>query len=138
MRNTKNATVTVVKNHFTTFFAYPTPININYLCGFGSFCLVIQIPSGVFLEYSPNSYELGKGTSVSSAELLMALEEPVVASVSWELLSLLTLVSGVFGAFAYAKKHKETTKLYVKQAVTISYSGRLLYCSLPFYFKQFG
>jgi len=49
MRSTKNAILTVVKNHLVS---YPTPININYFYGFGSLagvCLGIQIISGVFL-----------------------------------------------------------------------------------------
>lgn len=49
MRNTKNAILTVALNHLVS---YPTPINFNYLNGFGSLagiCLVIQIISGVFL-----------------------------------------------------------------------------------------
>jgi quinol-cytochrome oxidoreductase complex cytochrome b subunit len=49
MRNTKNAILTVVKNHLV---AYPTPININYFYGFGSLAgvfLVVQILSGVLL-----------------------------------------------------------------------------------------
>lgn len=49
MRTTKNAVLTVALNHLV---GYPTPINFNYLNGFGSLaglCLVSQILSGVFL-----------------------------------------------------------------------------------------
>ena len=49
MRTSKNAVLTVALNHLVS---YPTPINFNYLNGFGSLaglCLVSQILSGVFL-----------------------------------------------------------------------------------------
>ena len=49
MRNTKNAILTPILNHLS---AYPTPINFNYLNGFGSLagvCLGIQIVSGILL-----------------------------------------------------------------------------------------